>query len=132
MERIELHLTDEQFTSIQRDLVRGKSSNTGKLAMAIAEIHCRSLYPDCTFQYNLDDADLVVTTADIVIALEVKGTETINNIWTGLVINGDKSHQKITSGMPIYRVTGVYDRSPSFTFSDMTSTSLPIRSQGGE
>lgn len=112
MERIEIHLTDEQYEFLHRNPASRKSAEVGRLAMALAEHHLRARFPGCKFDYEVDGADLTATTADSVIKVEVKGTEKLNNIWAGLVINSEESHGHLLSGVPVYRVTGVYERTP--------------------
>lgn len=112
MERIEIQLTEEQYASLHSQPASKKSAEVGRLAIALAEHHFRARFPGCRFEYEVDGADLNVITTDEVIKVEIKGTEKLDNIWTGLVINGIDSHGHLLKGMPVYRITGVYERTP--------------------
>lgn len=118
MKCFNVNLTDKQFTFLDSKYHNsGKSSDVGKRALEIVKIFFKNKNSEYSF---LNDVPLGV---DLVVKLkkrmfiEVKGTSQISAskkdvVWYKLGISGKSSHTYLKNGMPLYRVTGVFDKSP--------------------
>lgn len=107
-EKIAVSLTEHEFQSIVR-------LRTDQKAIEIVKKHLMSEYgSDIQIEGVGPGADLrVLFRAGRELEIEVKGTEKSDVAWSQLKVSSQASHDKLKSGVPIYRVTGVGSRSPA-------------------
>lgn len=114
MRQFEVALTEAEFEELERRFpATSKSSNVGCRAIEILKLHFARLWPGCRFEEQSEDSDLQVTRPDgTTLRIEVKGTADRGLAWPKLKVSGQPSYQALIGGMPVYRVTRVYERSP--------------------
>jgi hypothetical protein len=104
MDEIQLSLTDEEFSRISQ-------MRCDQAALEICKIHLARSDPSVTFVPPGKGADLRVRRPDgVETDVEVKGTEASGIAWPQLKVSSRHSHDRLRSGMPLYRVTGVGSR----------------------
>ncbi len=113
MESIAVKLTSSQFSKLNSLFNQsGKSADVGKRAVEIVKIYFMSKNPRCTFPVPPSGVDLVVQENRSRKKLEIKGTSELNIAWGKLGVSGCPSFDKLKKGMPLYRVTGVFEETP--------------------
>ena len=114
---IPLKLTTAQFRNLNakyRD--RNHNKTIGNRAIELVKIHFENILPDCEFEVEKDDADLIVRSSKFRKPryIEVKGTTRLDIAFGQLKVSGDPSYKMLTKNkIPVYRVTGVFERSPT-------------------
>jgi hypothetical protein len=114
MERIDLPLTRDEHTELNaRFPATSKSSNVGCRAIELAKIYFRTVDSTCNFREQINGCDLEITFASgETNHIEVKGTASRDLAWSKLKVSGTPSYQALIDGMPLYRITGVYEQTP--------------------
>ena len=80
-------------------------------ALEICRIHFKRCEPGVTFVTPGKGADLRVRHHDgLETDIEVKGTEAAGLAWAQLKVSSQQSHDRLKSGMPLFRVTGIRSR----------------------
>jgi len=112
MERIYLTIPEPEFVKLDRLYPNnGKSSVVGERATEIVKVYFTSQDNNSTFE-KPTDGDLKITSKDRVLKIEIKGTAEKDICWMKLKVSGEPSYKSLIQGMPLYRVCGVYERSP--------------------
>jgi hypothetical protein len=114
MERIQLLLARADHEDLNaRFPATSKSSNVGDRAIELAKIYFRSLDSACTFREQVNDCDLEITfSGGETKHIEVKGTASLDLAWSKLKVSGTPSYLALIAGMPLFRVTRVYEQTP--------------------
>jgi hypothetical protein len=104
VDEIPLDLTEEEFSRVNR-------MRCDQAALEICRIHFGRSLPGVRFVPPGKGADLRVRHPDgIETDVEVKGTEALGIAWPKLKVSSQHSHDRLRSGMPLYRVTGIGSR----------------------
>lgn len=113
MQDFEIILDEKEFNRLNSLYPQtGKSSDVGKRAEELILYYFRQLHPECQFSYPKDGADLLVTWTGGSEKIEIKGTADSNIAWSKLKVSGKDSHDLLERGLPMYRVTSIYERNP--------------------
>lgn len=113
MKRIPLDISDQEFTRLNLLYQQtGKSSTVGGRALELVRFYFRSQDATCEIIVPGNGCDIEVRINRTTHRIEVKGTADINIAWSKLKVSGKPSYDALVSGMPLYRVTGVYERKP--------------------
>ena len=89
-----------------------KSSTVGDRAIELVQFYFRTQDAACTFRFPGNGCDLETQVNGTTHRIEVKGTADLDIAWTKLKVSGAPSYNALLNGMPLYRVTGVYERNP--------------------
>jgi hypothetical protein len=110
-----LELTDDEYKGLSSDYPENGASNLiGKRAEEIVKIYFRKKDAQCKFARPQKGADLhVVLSGKAPMDIEVKGTKSADVAWQQLKVSSQHSRDLLETGVPVYRVTGVFQQSPS-------------------
>lgn len=104
MEKVELELSDEEFSTVS-------SMSTADAAIEICRIHFRRMDTRATFPPPAKGADLRIRFPNgAETDIEVKGTEKVGLAWNQFKVSSQQSHDLLMRGIPLYRVTEVGSR----------------------
>jgi hypothetical protein len=104
MNEVLLELTEPEFSEISQ-------MPCAVAALEICKIHFRRIDKDVSFATPGKGVDLRVRFHDgVELDLEVKGTESAGIAWTQFKVSSQQSHDLLTQGMPVYRVTEIGSR----------------------
>lgn len=113
METYDIPLTEEQFKELNTIYPRSTvSAATGKRAEEILKIYFQSIDTNARFEEPEKGADIRVVLSGRSFDIEVKGTSKSNIAWSQLKVSSQPSHDRLASGLPLYRVVGVYEQNP--------------------
>ncbi len=115
MESWSVELTDKEYDTLNLAYPKGpKNVQVGARAVGIVRMYFQRKDPHCQFEPKVQGADLRVALSDgSAIDIEVKGTDARDLAWNKLKVSSQRSHDLLENGIPIYRVTDVWGRSPS-------------------
>jgi len=109
VERIPVNLTEQEFESMV-------GLRTDRKAIEIAKKRLMSQFGSGIRIEEVRGADLhVLIPGGTELDIEVKGTEKSDIAWSQLKVSSQASHDKLTTGVPMWRVTGVGTRTPLIT-----------------
>jgi len=115
METYRLELTRDEYESLNSKYPEGEGSSViGKRAEEIVKIYFLKKDPKCQFAQPPKGADLLVVSSDGTrsLTIEVKGTKSADVAWQQLKVSSQHSRDLLVEkGVPVYRVTGVFQRS---------------------
>ncbi|HLK84986.1 MAG TPA: hypothetical protein VKT27_00640 [Candidatus Binataceae bacterium] len=115
MESYPVELTDSEFNSLNLVCPKGeKNASIGTRALLTVRTYFRRKDPQCQIK-DVRGADLQIVLCDgSVNEIEVKGTDGPDLAWNKLKVSSQRSHDLLVEKrIPIYRVTNVWDGSPS-------------------
>lgn len=113
MEKIDMKLDSEEFEYLNRKFPRSeKSADIGKRAEEIIRYYFKHKYPNCKFLKPPDGSDLEIEWESGKMVIEIKGTSDNHLSWQKLKVSSQKSYEMLRKGLPVYRVTNVFDREP--------------------
>lgn len=115
MELRHLELTRDGYERLNSKYPEGNGSSLiGKRAEEIVKIYFQRKDPRCQFaETPPKGADLQVALPGEALAIEVKGTKSADVASQQLKVSSQHSRDLLEKGAPVYRVTGVFERSPS-------------------
>ncbi len=88
--------------------LKGKNSHIGKIAVEIAVLYFKSIYPYAEFSFNVNGVDLSLHCNDTVRLFEVKGTEDNNISFLKLKVSSQQCHDLLKNGtVSIMRITNI-------------------------
>lgn len=113
MKTFEIHLTDEEFETLNNQFPNTKASSTvGRRAESLIKLHYLKVDSNAEFSNPRDGADLLVKTKGEEIKIEIKGTAQNNLNRNNIKVTGQRSYQALINGLPLYRVAGVFEKRP--------------------
>lgn len=113
METINFKLNEIQFDHLNNNFpISKKSSLIGQRAVEILKFYFEEKYSGSTFRVPNDGCDLEVL--PLKIKLEIKGTSSSEIAWSQLKVSGNPSYNQLLNGLPLYRVTNVYEKDVIF------------------
>ena len=119
MDMLPVELTDEELRMLDAQFPRSMASAViGKRAEAVVRIYFRRLDPSCEFRRPRNGADLEVqfSSGRKSLVLEIKGTDASRVSWQQLKVSSPHSWRHLVEeGVPIYRVTNVFGKTPCIT-----------------
>ena len=113
MEEKTIILTENKFSELNMLYPStGKSSNTGKRSEELVRYYFRCIDHKYSFSKASKGADIKVCLDKEEFEIEVKGTAENELAWKQLIVSGRPSYDRLKSGLPLYRVTSVYEKLP--------------------
>ena len=107
MQKIIVKLTKREFESLNH-----MYPNTGKSAEQIIKYYFKHKYTECKFIHTNDGSDLTIRYKNSQESIEIKGTIAKTISWHKLKVSSQSSYDMLCNGLPVYRVTGVFNREP--------------------
>ena len=114
MQTIHITLTDAEFNALNASHpVSKKNADIGARAVEVVRLHAKkSQWTEN--QTKRPGVDLAFTDSQRqTIEMEVKGTAESGIQWGKLGVSGKPCFDNLTKGMPLYRVSSVYDKNPT-------------------
>lgn len=111
MTPISFEISEIDFLMLQEKYHRiGKNNMIGELAVEIAKIYLKSIYPNAMIYKGKKGVDFVVDDEDNQINYEIKGTESEGIAFDKLRVSSTDSHTALVGGMKLLRVSNVRKR----------------------
>ena len=113
MQTIPFTLTDAEFIALNAaNPASKKNADIGARAVEIVRLYAKQCHWTEN-QTKRSGVDLAFTDSQgRTIEMEVKGTAASGIQWGKLGVSGKPCYDNLTGGMPLYRVSSVYDKNP--------------------
>jgi hypothetical protein len=112
-QKIPVILNKDEFNFLNHKYPnKEKSADIGKRAAQIIRYHFKHKYPECTFVKPSAGSDLTIQYENGQESIEIKGTADKTISWQKLKVSSQSSYDKLRNGLPLYRVTNVFEREP--------------------
>ncbi len=115
MSDFEINLTGKEFSELNKKFPlaqKNTSSVVGKRAEKLIQMYFLKIDNKAIFEVLNDGGDLLIKSKRKEIKIEIKGTSQKSLNMNNIKVTGQKSHDILKSGLPLYRVTGVFDKKP--------------------
>ena len=110
-----IKLTNKQFDELNEHFPipnKTTSSVVGNRAEKLIKLYFLKNDIDATFSNPDDGADLLINTTGKTFRIEIKGTSQLSLNMNNIKVTGKRSYDLLRSGLPLYRVTGVFTKIP--------------------
>lgn len=115
MQTVPFALSDDEYAALEAsNPASKKNADIGARAVEVIRLYAKRLYWNERRAGRRRGVDLAfMDTQGQLIEMEVKGTDDTGVHWEKLGVSGKPCYSNLTNGMPLYRVTAVFDKNPT-------------------